>query len=234
MARDNNVDCTVMASLLVHLHGKRTDSFSNQLRQTKSLSPQYAIEWWKERHLRPPEVDPVGFMTRKLQWRYAKGRPTLYDSRAFLGDSETHMRFLDRTLTSMRAKAINLLFTSPPYCGITNYHYDQWLRLWLLGGPEYPSAPIGPNQGKFVDRENYKTLLTNVFSNAADRLARDAVVYIRTDSRKVTFDATVEALMEAFPRKRMRKRRRPLMRPTQTDLFGGDTQRVDEVDIILQ
>lgn len=32
-----------MALLSVHLHGKRADSLSNQMRQTKSMSPEYAI-----------------------------------------------------------------------------------------------------------------------------------------------------------------------------------------------
>ena len=62
-----------MALLLVHLHGKRTDSLSNQMRQTKSLSPQYAVRWWDERGLEPPDIDPVEFMKKKLKWRYAKG-----------------------------------------------------------------------------------------------------------------------------------------------------------------
>jgi len=33
-----------MALLSVHLHGKRADSVSNQTRQTKSMSPEYAIQ----------------------------------------------------------------------------------------------------------------------------------------------------------------------------------------------
>jgi hypothetical protein len=47
--RRNKTDRTTMALLLVHLHGKRADSLSNQLQQTKSMSPDYAIRWWKER-----------------------------------------------------------------------------------------------------------------------------------------------------------------------------------------
>jgi hypothetical protein len=40
--RENDVDRTVMAFLLIHLHGKSTDSLSNQMRQTKAMSPRYA------------------------------------------------------------------------------------------------------------------------------------------------------------------------------------------------
>ena len=49
--RRNKVDRTVMALLLVHLHGKMGAAMSNQLRQTKSMSPQYAVRWWEEHDL---------------------------------------------------------------------------------------------------------------------------------------------------------------------------------------
>jgi len=52
--KNSSVDCTVMALLLVHMHGKRTDALSNQMRQAKSMSPQYAIDWWKEHEMKPP------------------------------------------------------------------------------------------------------------------------------------------------------------------------------------
>ena len=49
--RRNKVDRTVMALLLVYLHGKIGAALSNQMRQTKSMSPPYAIRWWAERGL---------------------------------------------------------------------------------------------------------------------------------------------------------------------------------------
>jgi putative NIF3 family GTP cyclohydrolase 1 type 2 len=230
----DTVDRTVMALLLVHLHGKRTDSLSNQMRQTKSMSPNYAVEWWKERHLTPPKIDPFEFMQKKIEWRYAKGRPKVQTSRVFLGDSETRSKLVHRTVQSMGAKAVRLLFTSPPYCGITNYHYDQWLRLWLLGGADHPTAPAGPNKGKFVDREKYRAMLAKVLEAAAKVMADDGVVYVRTDSRKVTLDATVSALRSAFPNKKMRRSKRPVLNPSQTALFGGSSKKVDEIDIVLR
>jgi hypothetical protein len=52
------VDCTAMALLLVNMHGTRDASLSNQLRQTKSMSPDYAIAWWEEHRLQPPMSIP--------------------------------------------------------------------------------------------------------------------------------------------------------------------------------
>lgn len=85
--RSRKADCTAMAFLLVNLHGKRDDLLSNQMRQTKSMSPAYAIRWWRDRSMRPPEVDPLEFLFKRMEWRYAKGIPELVDSRVYLGDS---------------------------------------------------------------------------------------------------------------------------------------------------
>jgi len=223
-----------MALLLVHLHGKRTDSLSNQMRQTKSMSPLYAMNWWKARGLNPPKIDPADFLVGKLAWRYAKGRPAFPNGRVFLGDSQDRIGNLSRTLASLDAKSVNLLLTSPPYCGITNYHYDQWLRLWLLGGPNRPTAAIGPSQGKFFDQRRYRELLVTVFAQCAELMAPKGVVYVRTDSRKMTLDATIDALRKAFPKKKLRKRRKPFLNPTQTELFGGESAAGGEIDIVLK
>ena len=34
---------------------------------------------------------------------------------------------------------IRLVVTSPPYLDVTNFEEDQWLRLWFLGGPPFPT-----------------------------------------------------------------------------------------------
>lgn len=231
--KTSSVDCTVMAFLLVHMHGKRTDSLSNQMRQTKSMSPQYAMRWWRERNMKPPQIMPADFIINKLDWRYAKGRPALDTGRVILGDSEQRIQHLPRTLESMGLEKVNLLLTSPPYCGVTNYHYDQWLRLWLLGGPDAPTAAVGPNQGKFFCRQHFRTLLTNVFTSCAALLAKDAVVYVRTDSRKLTLNTTSEVLRDVFPGKKMTRHSKPFKSGTQTTLFGGKSSK-GEVDLILR
>ena len=204
------------------------------MRQTKSLSPQYAVRWWKERGLKPPDVDPVEFMKKKLNWRYAKGIPDLRESKVYLGDSVKLLPRVRQGLASLGTEKAKLLLTSPPYCGVTNYHYDQWLRLWLLGGSSAPTAPAGPHQGKFLDRAKYQQLLKKVFTASRELLADDAVIYVRTDSRKVTLAATAAALRDAFPDKPMRRRRRPVVGSTQTELFGGETNQEGEVDLILK
>ncbi len=223
------VDWTVAALLLINLHGKRDASLSNQMRQTKSMSPQYAIEWWRARKLRPPRVDPLEFMEKRLAWRYAHGRPTLRGSRVFLGDSVRRLSILGRE-AKVEAR---LLFTSPPYCGVTNYHYDQWLRLWLLGGSPKPRAAGNSSRGRFWGAEAYEALLRDVFTKGKEMLADNATIYVRTHKRKVTFSTTRRVLREVFPDKAIRAISRPFLKPTQTSLFGAEPKFSGEVDLIL-
>jgi hypothetical protein len=227
------IDCTAMALLLVNMHGKREASLSNQLRQTKSMSPDYAIAWWKERGLEPPDVDPVEFMKKKLDWRYARGRPARTDSRVYLGDSVRRLPELIRRMGKLGIRPARLLLTSPPYYAITNYHYDQWLRLWLLGGPPNALRTGGAFRGKFEHRQRYRDLLKRVFNRAAELLADDATVYVRTDRRKITFTMTTMVLSEVFPNKKLRCEVKPFFHPTQTRLFGDHAVKKGEIDLIL-
>jgi len=232
--RRSRTDRTVMALLLVHLHGKLGTALSNQMRQTKSVSPQYALRWWRQRNFTAPEIDPVAFMRARCRWRYAKGAPSFVEGRVYLGDSAVRLeRVADRGV-----EPATLLFTSPPYYGVTNYHYDQWLRLWLLGGP--PNARLNGNGrcGKFENREKYQSLLRNVFKAARSMLHDDAVVYVRTDRRDFTLRTTRAVLRDLFPDKRMTTYVRPLVRPSQTRLFRkksrGKLLMPGEVDLLLR
>jgi hypothetical protein len=227
------VDWTLMALLLVNMHGKREASLSNQMRQTKSMSPDYAVNWWKERELRPPNVDPVDFMENRIEWRYAKGVPVTKDSFVYLGDSTVRLRHVQQRANQLSLSPATLLLTSPPYCGITNYHYDQWLRLWLLGGPPNALAVSGRHKGKFADQQKYKKLLFEVFNGAKPLLDKEAVVYVRTDYRDLTLKMTTEVLGEVFPKKRMFRYHRHIEKPTQTHLFRNKIEQSAEVDVVL-
>lgn len=233
--RGDQVDRTLMALLLVYLHGKRGGALSNQMRQAKSMAPDYAVRWWKERRLPPPDVDPVDFLIRRLEWRYAKGRPTTAECRVYLRDSVARLPELRRELQRGKFKPVRLLLTSPPYYGVTNYHYDQWLRLWLLGGAPNARRPegAGEHRDKFENLEKYRRLLTKVFEGAAALLAKRSSIYVRTDRRELTRDTTNEVLRATFPGRRIRMKEQPFTRPTQTSLFGDDSVKAGEVDFII-
>lgn len=228
--RRTKIDWTTMALLMIDLHGKRESALSNQMRQTKAMSPHYAIAWWKERELTPPERDPVEFMLKKVAWRYAKGRLDSGLGRVYLGDCQT---ILTRWGTQAPRASAKLLLTSPPYCGVTNYFYDQWLRLWLLGGPERPQATGDSCQRKFDNKRHYVKMLKKVFLTSGPFLERDAVVCVRTDARQFTREATIEALETAFPKKRIRGETHSLPNFTQTSLFDSEIETKGEVDFVM-
>jgi len=231
--RTNRVDATLMALILVHLHGKRGASLSNQMRDGKAMSPQYAIDWWAAREMRPLKVDPVEFLQKRIAWRYAKGAPELSGD-VRLGNSGRVLASLKSQLMKGRHSRFDLLFTSPPYSGVTNYYYDQWLRRWMLGGEPSPVAVGGRWRGKFESHAGYRQLLMNVFTQAAACMKKNATVYVRTDARPFTKQTTLEVLRFVFPKKAVWVRNRPLARKSQTALYGDKKKKPGEVDIVMR
>jgi hypothetical protein len=227
--RRDKTDWTTMALLLVDLHGKIESALSNQMRQTKAMAPNYSVEWWRERNMKPPERDPVECMLKKVAWRYAKGRVKARQSRVYLGDSRECLMSIAKRY-SRRAR---LLLTSPPYHGVTSYFYDQWLRLWLLGGPSHPHSPSEQCKGKFTNKQKYVQILAAIFSKSGRMLSPDSVIYVRTDAREFTLESTVEALETAFPGKRLRGEKRSMPTFTQTELFDSTLKSGGEVDLLM-
>ena len=228
----NKVDWTLAALLLVDLHGKREAALSNQMRQTKAFSPPYAVAWWTERRLTPPEIDPLLFMLKKLRWRYAKGAPAPVRSKVYLGDSLKRLSSFRRG--TRRDGAAKLILTSPPYFRATNYHYDQWLRLWLLGGPELPLRDRAPWSNRFENRTLYESLLSRVFRAAAALAAPEATVLVRAGKDTVTSNAVLRALECAFPGREIDPADRPIPH-CQTTLFTKNAgPRKGEVDFLIQ
>ncbi|MSU61372.1 MAG: site-specific DNA-methyltransferase [Pedosphaera sp.] len=228
--RRTKADWTTMALLMIDLHGKRESALSNQMRQTKAMSPQYAIGWWKGRDLSPPERDPVEFMLKKVKWRFAKGRLDSGSGHIYLGDCQIILSRWENQPPETKAK---LLLTSPPYHGVTNYFYDQWLRLWLLGGPEKPQSPGDACKRKFENKQHYVGMLRHVFAKSKSLLKRNAVVHVRTDARQFTREATIEALELAFPRKKLRSEKHSLPDFTQTSLFDSELETKGEIDFVM-
>lgn len=232
--KKSSVDRTLMAFILIHLHGRRSSSLSNQMRQSKAMSPEYSIRWWQDRNLTPPEVDPVIFLLKRMDWRYKKGTPENTDSQIMLGDSRTWLKRLCNRKAKDEQKPYKLLLTSPPYHSVTNYFVDQWLRLWMLGYSERPTKSGEKyKQNGFESKSAYKELLSSIFGEAVNLMSSEGVVYIRTDARKYTFETTLEVLETAFPNWSFEISDRPYEKETQTALFGDKEKKPGERDIVL-
>ncbi len=227
----SKIDSTLMSFILVYLHGKIGEGLSNQMKMTKSMGYNYSIEWWLNNgYDKPPIIDPEYFLKKRIEWRYKNGKPDLNHHKIYLADSSNKLKSIS---LKPQSKKYSLLFTSPPYWSITNYHVDQWLRLWMLGGQSFPKSLTDKNKGRFLSKKYYIDLLDMVFKASSKMLKKNSVVYVRTDAREFTFKTTKELLLKHFPKHKQLIKKRPLFNKTQTELFGDKEKKPGEVDIIM-
>lgn len=222
--RGASIDRTLMGTLLVHLHAKLGDGVSNQMRQSKSMAPLYSVKWWKAKGMLPPEIDVVQFLTDKLTWRYAKGILSPGVSRADIRLDDS------RTALPEEFKA-DLIFTSPPYCGVTNYRYDNWIRLWLLG--EGPCTSQGETKQRHSNKVEYLRMLSDSFIACSEITKDDAIVFVRTDARQFTCQTTVSAMRQAWPTKVLYFSPAGFTKATQTALYGDTSSKPGEMDLLM-
>lgn len=231
---NNPVDTTLMAFILVFLHAKSGSGLSSQMRQSKAMAPDYSVRWWNERGMQPPNLDPLEFMQTKIEWRYKRGRPIETGKGiALVADSTIELKEITTKVKRGDIPRFKLLFTSPPYYDITHYHYDQWLRYWMLGGPSWPSKTEDKHRGRFSSRAAYESLLDSIFEQAAPLMAEDAIIYIRTDKRPFTLETTRSILQQHFSNWNSKEIDRPVEGQTQTSLFGDFGRKPGEVDIVM-
>lgn len=231
--KHNNAVRSLMAFIAIYLHANIGEGLSNQMRLTKSLGMKYSVNWWKKNNLTiPPEINPYELIKEKIEWRYKYGLPQRCNSSVKLGDSCS----VTKKMIQKEEGQYSLLFTSPPYCGITDYFMDQWLRLWLLGGPAEPEYMKDSHKGRFGNKEEYNKLLDTVFGNCAALLTDNATIYVRTDSRDFTLNTTIDILKHKFPNHYMEVLNKPINDDvlTQTVLCGNTSIKPGETDIIMR
>lgn len=227
------VDATLMALVMVSMHHGIGSGLSNQMRQPKAMAPRYSVNWWRSRGMEsPPKVDPVKFLQKRAAWRYARGVFRDENSRAFLGDSCDVLQGGAREWAAERG-GVKLLFTSPPYWSLVNYFKDQWIRLWMLGGPPSPAVQEHAFKKDFSAKEKYRVLMRKVFGQCAKLMREDGVVVVRMDARRFTRETIVETLRECFPGHRRDGRLIVTKGRGQTELFNDLPGNDGERDIIL-
>lgn len=229
----DSIDATLMSILLVYLHGKIGEGLSNQMQKAKSMGMNYSVMWWKKYNMTtPPEINPLDFITKKVEWRYQKGKPNVFDSEVVFGDSSLELSRIVKKAKETEIK-FSLLFTSPPYYSITDYYADQWLRLWLLGGIDKHIEVNSKHKGRFKSKEEYYNLLDSVFDKCSAIMEKKSTIYVRTDRREFTFNSTLEILTRHFPKHYVKIFDKPFSKKTQTEIHGNTSNETGEIDIVL-
>lgn len=218
--RNLRLDRTLMGFILVYLHAKLGNGISNQMRQSKALSPNYSVRWWRERQMEPPTINPVEYFKGRLDWRYKSGIVKGPIANIHLGDSIE--------VLSDQEQVFDLLLTSPPYCGVTDYKLDNWIRLWMLGGPALPEYK---SPQKHSNHEKYKVMIQNVFEKSSRLLSDNSVIYVRTHSKPESKDITLDTIADLWPSHSIFTRsERPSK--SQTKLYGDHSPKPGETDIL--
>ena len=225
--RTDVLDRTVAALLLHYLHAKLGQGLSNQMRDSRAMCPDYSVRWWRERGLAaPPDVDAAAFLRGRAAWRYAKGVPAgAGGARIVLGDAAEVLQE-----EPARAERADLVVTSPPYAGVTNYRADSWLRLWALGeGPDRPDWSTGQ---KFCNPGKYEAMLDGALRAARGRAKEKAVWFLRVDARERTLGAVRRVMEELLPGHRRYEQASPWPGRTQTALYGDPGRKPGEIDLV--
>jgi DNA methylase len=212
--RKSKEDCFIAALALGCLHGEshRTElCFSNRMPRTISTKPAYSVRWWRERECFPPERDVFSILRSCAEYRYHSPVPQV-KGRVVEGD----VRRASTLLRSYQEK-VKLVITSPPYLDITDYHEDQWLRLWFLGGPSKPVSGQGKDD-RHRRVEAYWQFLREAWKGVVPLLQDSAQVVVRIGGTRLRQEALQTGLLESL---NSAGRKFKLAESRQTDIKNG-------------
>ena len=189
--RHSVTDRTLMAFVALHMQDQIGAGLSNCLWPTIACSAEYAVSWWSRNGFhRPPDVEPVALLTKKIRWRYRYGTPNhAAGCGILLSDACVALR-------EMGELDAGLLLTSPPYSGLTDYWNDHWIRLWILG---HKMRKDWKRSAKYENLNSYRELIFGVFRECRRHLMEGASILVRSDRRRRTASICVSALQEIWP-----------------------------------
>ncbi len=179
--RNSRTDTMLAALMLGSLHGDSGSNYlSNQMPRTISTKPGYSIKFWQKRKLEAPERDVFELLRERAEFRY-ETPPPLCESLVVHSD----MRRLFTHVVNWKLP-IRCVITSPPYLDVTNFEEDQWLRLWFLGGPPFPTTSRLSKDNRHVIESRYWSFIADMWSSLGSILSSDAHIVIRLGSRKLS------------------------------------------------
>jgi hypothetical protein len=177
---ESRVDAMIGALTLGCLHGESSRSsryLSAQMPRTISTKPRYSVRFWAEHGFTPPERDVFALLRKEAAFRYGSDRPA-GSGVVFRAD----MRDAPKLLRKLGQRP-SLVVTSPPYLDTTSFEEDQWLRLWLLGGPDEPRRGILSPDDRHRTPESYWRFIGDFWRMIGRVVAPGANVVVRLGGR---------------------------------------------------
>lgn len=222
--RDSIVDRTLMAFITLHMQDKQGCGLSNVMSPTIAYSPTYAVKWWMQKgFLHPPDVEPVAMLEDKIRRRYQYGVPRQAHGTVLLGDSRQELPKQDTVDAA-------LLVTSPPYCGVTDYWNDHWIRLWMLG---YSFRKNWSQSARFRNHQHYQELITSVFRESRKHLKKGAAILVRSDQRRNTAEMCVAAMRAVWPERQLLERSTTAPYAGISNNHGRGGRKAKEIDLLM-
>ena len=222
--RGSPVDRTLMAFITLHMQDKLGCGLSNAMSPTIAYSPTYAVKWWSDKwFLKPPDIEPVSMLEDKISRRYQHGVPEQASGTVLLGDSREE-------LPRQNHADAALMVTSPPYCGVTDYWNDHWIRLWMLG---YPFKKNWTKSARFENQKEYQILITRVFQESKRHLKNGAAILVRSDQRRRTAEMCVAAMKEVWPRRKLVVRNTTAPHSGISNNHGRGGRKAKEIDLLM-
>ncbi|MFY9342272.1 MAG: DNA methyltransferase [Planctomycetota bacterium] len=234
--QQTDTDCALAALLLGILHGESEKSstyLSNQMPRTISTKPAYSVKYWKMHRSKAPEKDVFDALRDAVEFRF-ESEPPDGQATTLLGD----MRDLPRR-TDMFPGKVRCVITSPPYFSVTRFEEDQWLRLWFLGGPPYPTYNRVSTDDRHENRSRYWKMIADMWRMLGSVCASNANVVIRLGGKSLSPDQLADGLQGAAIASRRKvtlvERQQSAIEGRQTDSFRpGSKGCLIEVDCHFQ
>lgn len=188
---DSDASIMLRAILMGCLHGPLTKDpgnpsyFSNQMPRTFASKPEYSVRYWKHRKMKPRFVDvrtPIKKKVCLVLGHAIEGLSNIHNIRC--ADSRDYSGYRDIQ------QPVDMVISSPPYYGMRTYIQDQWLRHWLIGGPEAIDYETS-GQVDHLSPDNFAYSLSvvwdNIYNKASDGI-RMAIRFGGLASRKADYD----------------------------------------------
>ena len=146
--------------------------------RTISTKPAYSVRFWKKHGYKAPRRDTFELLRDMISFRFQSNLPK--------GDAvivNEDMRKLPMLLD--RRQKIRCVITSPPYFDVTNFEEDQWLRLWFLGGPPYPTRGRISQDDRHSDASKYWTFIADMWRMLGQVLTKNADIVVRLGTGRI-------------------------------------------------